>query len=359
MRTERESEMSEEQSNGNGEGDLGGVHGADTAVRVLSALIDMGAPLTLKAVCERAEMQPPEAHGYLVSSCRSGLAERVASGGYRLGPLAVRLGLAALRHLNVTQVDSVTLATLRDELRYTTVLVVWGGAGPTFVRFEETNDALIISGRPGSVMPLPPSCTGRVFLSNMPRIITEGFLHRELAGIPHSSATPSASGGKMTMANLEAMIESVRPHMLAQVLGHLSVGQARPFGAHHRPRQCHSRRYYHHRVCGLNRRDYAGQTRPGSVAKDGLSLERQLSTKPRVCTDLIGTAIGVNPVRLYRQARSRLRGRPVCPPFPDRRHDDNDGSEPDPWQDPRGQVSPAGGIHRAKPLRPLSRPLSS
>jgi len=62
--------------NGNGDEGSGGVQAVDTAVRVLSALIDTGAPLMLKTVSERAEMQPPKAHRYLVSFCRTGLAER-------------------------------------------------------------------------------------------------------------------------------------------------------------------------------------------------------------------------------------------------------------------------------------------
>src|SRR5215212_3138624 len=129
----------------------GGVQAVDTALRVLSALVEMGPPLMLKTVAERADMPPPKAHRYLVSFCRGGLAERdPASGGYRLGPLAVRLGLAALRHLHVVNVAAQTLGELRDQVGYTVGLAVWGAAGPTYVRFEETNDALIISGRPGS-----------------------------------------------------------------------------------------------------------------------------------------------------------------------------------------------------------------
>jgi hypothetical protein len=65
-----------------------------------------------------------------------------------------------------------TLGELRDELGFTVGLAVWGAAGPTFVRFEETNDALIISGRPGSVMPVLTSSTGRVFGAYLPRSIT-------------------------------------------------------------------------------------------------------------------------------------------------------------------------------------------
>jgi len=211
------------EENGNGDDDAGGVQAVDTAVRVLSALIDMGSPLMLKTVAERADMQPPKAHRYLVSFCRSGLAERDAvTGGYRLGPLAVRLGLAALRHLNVVQVASPTLATLRDELGFTAGLAVWGGAGPTFVRFEETNDALIISGRPGSVMPLLTSSTGRVFGAYLPRSVTEPYIRKELAGTPHPGATPSTR--KIEPDEVETLFEGVRQHKLAQVRGDVNPG---------------------------------------------------------------------------------------------------------------------------------------
>lgn len=200
----------------------GGVQSVDTALRVLSALVEMGPPLMLKTVAERAEMPPPKAHRYLVSFCRGGLAERdPSSGGYRLGPLAVRLGLAALRHMHVVNVGAQALAELRDELGYTAGLAIWGGAGPTFVRFEETNDALIVSGRPGSVMPLLSSSTGRVFGAYMPRSITDPFLRKELAGKRHPGATPS-SVPRMTRDEMEALFERVREHGLAQVRGDLN-----------------------------------------------------------------------------------------------------------------------------------------
>lgn len=213
---ERVAEDNEEES--------GGVQSVDTALRVLSALIDMGPPLMLKTVAERAGMPPPKAHRYLVSFCRGGLAERdPASGGYRLGPLAVRLGLAALRHLHVINVGAQALGELRDELGYTVGLAIWGAAGPTFVRFEESNDALIISGRPGSVMPLLSSSTGRVFGAYLPRSITAPFLRKELAGKPHPGASPSTAP-RITKEQMEALFQRVREHGLAQVRGDLNPG---------------------------------------------------------------------------------------------------------------------------------------
>ena len=219
---------SQENSGGNGgasDEEAGGVQAVDTAVRVLSALIDTGAPLMLKTVAERAEMQPPKAHRYLVSFCRSGLAERdTASGGYRLGPLAVRIGLAALRRLNVVQVASPMLGEMRDELGFTVGLAVWGSAGPTYVRFEETNDALVISGRPGSVMPMLTSSTGQLFGAYMPASVTAPFIARELSGAQHPGAIPNQVASKMSPADVQKLFEAVRKRKLARIEGDLNPG---------------------------------------------------------------------------------------------------------------------------------------
>ena len=205
--------------------DTGGVQAVDTAMRVLSALINTSSPLMLKNVAERAGMQAPKAHRYLVSFCRTGLAERdLPTGGYRLGPMAVRLGLAALRHLNVVQIATPTLSLLRDELGFTAGLAVWGAAGPTFVRFEETNDALIISGRPGSVMPILTSSTGRVFGAYLPRAITAPFINRELAGVQHPGASPSNMARQLGIQGAEALFEGVRKCKISQVQGDLNPG---------------------------------------------------------------------------------------------------------------------------------------
>jgi DNA-binding IclR family transcriptional regulator len=217
--------MGEKVAGENLEEDAGnGVQAVDTALRVLSALIEMGPPMMLKTVAERAGMPPPKAHRYLVSFCRGGLAERdPASGGYRLGPLAVRLGLAAIRHVHVVNVGAQALGELRDEVGYTVGLAIWGAAGPTFVRFEETNDALIVSGRPGSVMPILTSSTGRVFGAYMPRSVTEPFLRRELAGERHPGASPFATP-RLSTSDMEALFRHVREHGLAQVRGDLNPG---------------------------------------------------------------------------------------------------------------------------------------
>ncbi|MEO8298665.1 MAG: helix-turn-helix domain-containing protein [Burkholderiales bacterium] len=76
----------------------------DTGLRRLSTLIELGPKPLLKTVAEHAGMAPPKAHRYLASFCRSGLVARdPATDGYRLGPLAASLGLAALRQVDVVE----------------------------------------------------------------------------------------------------------------------------------------------------------------------------------------------------------------------------------------------------------------
>lgn len=78
-------EMStEEDSN---DDNLGGVQSVDTALRLLTALAEMGPP-------------------------------------------AVRLGLATLRHLQGVDVGAQALGELRDALGSTARLAIWGAAGP-------------------------------------------------------------------------------------------------------------------------------------------------------------------------------------------------------------------------------------
>jgi len=136
----------------------------------------------------------------------------------------VRVGLTALRRLSVVQVASPTLSEIRDEIGLTVGLAVWGAAGPTFVRFEETNDALIISGRPGSVMPVLSSSTGRVFGAYMPRSVTNPFIERELCGAPRPDGAPTIDAAKMSMPDIEALFAGVRRDKLAVIHGDLQAG---------------------------------------------------------------------------------------------------------------------------------------
>mgnify|MGYP003700974257 CR=1 FL=1 len=159
----------------------GGIQSAETGIRVLSTLSTGVGPMSLKAVAAGSGLSASNARRYLVSLMRSGMVEQdPATGNYDLGPLALRVGLAALYRLNVVRAAIPVLAELRDTVGETVMLSIWGDHGPTVVHWEESLPPIIINLRIGSVLPLLSSATGRVFLAWLPRQQTQKLVAQEL-----------------------------------------------------------------------------------------------------------------------------------------------------------------------------------
>jgi DNA-binding IclR family transcriptional regulator len=201
----------------------GGVQAVETGLRLLEAILELGPAPTLKSLADRAGMPPPQAHRYLSSYCRSGLVDRdPATRVYRLGPLAVRMGLVALRHLDVVSIASPVLPSLRDELGCTVGLAVWGTHGPTFVRLAETEDLLIVSMRVGSVMPILSSATGRLFGAYMPRTLTAPLISAETNRRGAQGKARPRARVPRSKETTEALFAEVRANGLAWVRGELN-----------------------------------------------------------------------------------------------------------------------------------------
>lgn len=193
-----------------------GVQAAETGARILNSLATLGPAPMLKSIAKHAGMPPAKAHRYLVSFLRSGLVTRdPQSGRYLLGPLAVRLGLAALRRLDIVKAATPMLAPLRDEVRHSVFLAVWSENGPTVVRTEELDDPLIIATRVGSVLPILPSATGRLFGAYLPRSVTAGIIARDFDRNPE---------WKDRYPDLDALFDEVHTRGIARTLGELNPG---------------------------------------------------------------------------------------------------------------------------------------
>src|SRR5437773_4510106 len=122
-------------------------------------------------------MPPAKAHRYLVSLIRAGLAEQDReSGRYRLGPLALELGLAALGAMDVLKSGAEVIADLRAAIDETVLLAIWGNKGPVVARWEESTRPVATNVRAGWVMPLANSATGRLFAAYLPPTITNPLL---------------------------------------------------------------------------------------------------------------------------------------------------------------------------------------
>lgn len=199
----------------------GGVQSIENGARLLIALAELGPAPMLKAIAAKAGMPPAKAHRYLVSFSRTGLVERDAlTGRYRLGRVALQVGLAAMAGLDVVREATPELVTLRDEIGQTVAIAIWGNGGPTFVRFEEVIRAVTVSVRTGSVVPLLSSATGRVFLAYLPESFTDRLIRNELA----ENRKGGVAGAITRAEQVESLVDEVRRHGIGRVSGDLMEG---------------------------------------------------------------------------------------------------------------------------------------
>jgi DNA-binding IclR family transcriptional regulator len=149
-----------------------GVQSIEVGSGLLRALTDADGPLSLSALARAADMSTAKAHRYLVSYVLAGLvSQNERSGSYDLGPLAVRMGLAAIERFDVVRTAGERLGTLRDEIDRTVLLAVWTDAGPTVARIELSRHPVTLAVRVGTAFPLRTSATGQIFLAFAPELV--------------------------------------------------------------------------------------------------------------------------------------------------------------------------------------------
>jgi len=192
-----------------------GVQSVEVGLRLMRQMAQRPGPIALKDLAKAAGMPAAKAHRYLVSLIRAGLAEQDReTGRYRLGPMALELGLAALRELDVLKFGGEVLADLRASIDETVLLAVWGNKGPVVARWEESSRPVATNVRAGWVMPLVNSATGRCFTAYLPEAATATLLEEEFR------LMPDARGG------YPARLAEIRAHGLSRVEGDLLRGVA-------------------------------------------------------------------------------------------------------------------------------------
>ncbi|HRA77419.1 MAG TPA: IclR family transcriptional regulator [Burkholderiaceae bacterium] len=157
-----------------------GVQSVEIGIRIVGAIAEAGQPLMLRDIAKAVGMPAAKVHRYLVSLIRQEMVEQDSFGGrYWLGPFALRVGLSALRQLDVVRMASEAIADLRDRTDHTAILSVYGSAGPTIVRWEECRHPTAVNAHVGSVLSLLDSATGRVFAAFLPPHLVEDRIRAE------------------------------------------------------------------------------------------------------------------------------------------------------------------------------------
>ena len=179
-----------------------GIQSIETGVPLLEALERAPGPLALKELSAAAGLDPSSAHRYLASFVRCGLVAQSADARYDFGPLALRLGLAAIQRTDPILATERALPALVVETGFTALLAVWSNRGPTVVHWQRTGN-LVTSLNLGSVLPVARSSLGRMLLAFLP------------AGVTAEALALEARREKLDREALERELERARKTRLA------------------------------------------------------------------------------------------------------------------------------------------------
>ncbi|MFG1687855.1 IclR family transcriptional regulator [Nonomuraea sp. NPDC049269] len=157
-----------------------GIQSVEIAMTVLLAMEQSAGPASLTQIAALSGMQPSKVHRYLVSLSRIGLVSQSPSSGlYDLGPAMRRLGAEALRRMDEVGLASEHLPGLRDRTKHAINLAVWGDHGPMIVRWDYGSYALPITVRVGATLPMLASSIGRVYLTHLPKTLTDPIVRAQ------------------------------------------------------------------------------------------------------------------------------------------------------------------------------------
>lgn len=193
------------------------IQSIETGFALVSVLVEHGKPMTLRDLSKAAQMTPAKAHPYLVSFIRVGLVTQdPVTSQYELGPFALQMGLAALRHLTPVRIALPELDILAGELGHTLALAVLGSHGPTIIHITEASYPVHVNLRPGTVMSMLHTATGQAFAAWLPPKVAQHYIEREAGD---AAVVTHVLAPRPDRSTQEALLAEVRAHGLARALG--------------------------------------------------------------------------------------------------------------------------------------------
>ncbi|MDD9722814.1 IclR family transcriptional regulator [Sulfitobacter sp. PR48] len=192
-----------------------GINSVEVGLRVLEVLSSAGHSLPLKDISRLSGLSGSQSHRYLTNLIRGGLVTQDASTGhYRLGSMALRVGLSALPQIDALKVAEDALDRLVSRITETSMMAIWGERSPVTVRWHRGSTFIFLPVGVGSTFPLLNSATGRVFLGYLPRVVTNSLLEQELEEADLNEET----------VNMDDVIANVRAQGYSALEGHVLPG---------------------------------------------------------------------------------------------------------------------------------------
>lgn len=201
--------------------DRQGIQSIEVGFRLLTVLAATNRPMMLRDIAKGAGMPAAKAHRYMVSFLRIGIVEQDASSGrYDLGAYALELGLSGLGRLDPVRLSGPILDALCEEIQETVALAVWGNQGATIVRIVDAGGPITITLRPGTILPLYNSATGRAFAAFYRSPFLKKMLENELKDVSEISKTAITT----VRRQLEKNLTEIRSHGISRASGSLTPG---------------------------------------------------------------------------------------------------------------------------------------
>lgn len=198
-----------------------GIQSIEVGFRLLDVLAKNNRPMMLRDIAKGAGMAAAKAHRYLVSFMRIGIVEQDSgTGRYDLGAYALELGLSGLGRLDPVRLSGPVLDNLCEQIHETVALAVWGTHGATIVRIVDAGSPITITLRPGTVLSLSRSATGRAFAAFCRSPFLKKMIDLELQEQAESSKTAITTCRRQ----LEKVLTEIREHGFSRASGSLTPG---------------------------------------------------------------------------------------------------------------------------------------
>lgn len=193
-----------------------GIQSIEIGGKLLTSLVEAGAPMSLSELAKKAGMPAAKAHPYLVSFGSFGLIEQnPLTGRYELGPFALQMGLISLHLLDPVRIAIPLITQLSAEIDQTVGLSVLGNQGPTIIYISESSYPIHVNMRTGTVMSIQNTATGRTFAAFLPSRQVERIIELERkSGVAAGFDIKIKKGVK-----LDSTLADIRKRGLARVLG--------------------------------------------------------------------------------------------------------------------------------------------
>jgi DNA-binding IclR family transcriptional regulator len=180
----------------------------EVGFRTIRVLEQAKESMTLSKISTAAKMPLSKAYIYLQSYVAEGLVNfDQESGHYSLGPFALQLGFAAVRHMDIVPNARDAIYRLRSQTGYSVTLSCWGNRGPTIIFKADGVRQGALGVNLGYVSSPTRSASGQVFLAFLPRAITDHVVMLEQKTRPEIFLSDNIEAIR---AELEPLLVQVR-----------------------------------------------------------------------------------------------------------------------------------------------------